>query len=49
MSQQNVDDSMYEPLLFCEDSTDWLNHIDSDIPELSVTFLDPPFNQGKYS
>ena len=49
MSQQNVNDSMYEPLLFCEDSTDWLNHIDSDIPELDVTFLDPPFNQGKYS
>lgn len=47
MSQQIANDSMYEPLLFREDSTDWLEHAGFDIPEFDVTFLDPPFNQGK--
>lgn len=47
MSQQNANDSMLEPLLYCEDSRDWLEHAGFHIPEFDVTFLDPPFNQGK--
>lgn len=38
---------MYKPLLVCADSTNWLKNIGADIPEFDVTFLDPPFNQGK--
>ncbi len=38
---------MLEPLLYCEDSRDWLEHAGFHIPEFDVTFLDPPFNQGK--
>ena len=47
MNQQHQNGFMYEPILLCEGSKDWLEHPSFDIPEFDVTFLDPPFNQGK--
>ena len=33
--------------LICTDCSKWLSSDDLGVPEFNVTFLDPPFNQGK--
>lgn len=33
--------------IFCTDCLEWLSSEELDVPEFNVTFLDPPFNQGK--
>ncbi len=33
--------------IFCADCLQWLSSSNLDVPEFNVTFLDPPFNQGK--
>ena len=33
--------------IFCTDCLKWLSSEELDVPEFNVTFLDPPFNQGK--
>lgn len=34
-------------ILICTDCSKWLSSEELDVPEFNVSFLDPPFNQGK--
>ena len=36
------------PLTICCDCLDWLSNRSLDSPKFALTFLDPPFNQGKH-